>query len=332
MQTELLTSGLNVPPNEIIRQELVEQAFTRVPFAIGHAATQEYLRDFCDFAEFCFSEVDSNGKYPLVEAVCYSVNSNGSGIFYLERRRPGTINPNEPDKPPGPDSKDTMHFGPQTTRRATEALGGALPAEMKLFLEQSDYIWNLGVEAVRPVARAIGVEEIIYTEEREDHVILLRPLNYIPTLEDLLGETHLDRALITGSFDVSGPGAVAVAGTNGVRYPVDDIEYPIIDATEAELLEMVSHLEPIEQIEHLANVFFGGGMNHVQEPYHSRLAVYNMLIHAIRNLVPGQSRNALVMFFNSHLKYDGQPTSPGPKETGLNKIIERIREQAQQAA
>lgn len=295
-----------IPDRDELVSEWQEQGFANLPFGLGKAACQELFAHFKNFADLC---AEPDGK-KFERAVTYDVNGLGNGVYYFRYRQPGTVNPDEPDRPPGTDHKIKMHYGPQTIERAKSYLGGALPADMSEFLDASDEAYNEARRTLKIGTGLLGLEKVFLTPNRNEDVNHLCLLDYMPSDEEWLAEPHFDRGVFTIALSESSEGLRGAAG-----------QWP----TTVEQLEALRQkLSPIEHVEHVAKIFGGAGMNHL--PRHLReYAPVPFLAHDVEN-IPGQSRQSVVLFSNPHQLFTGYRTVPDEFETGFGKILEKIQE------
>src|SRR5687768_3125277 len=117
-QGTLLPEYPHTPSSAEIIGELHEQAYAELPFGMGHAERDELFVAFRNFVDIC----SEPGGKKLEDAVKFTVRKD-NGEYFLNYRRPGEINPHEPDRAPGTDHKYIFHYGAQTIERAKQALG-----------------------------------------------------------------------------------------------------------------------------------------------------------------------------------------------------------------
>lgn len=295
-------------PAEIV-DDLREQAYAPLPFALGKAACDELFTDFRSFVEMCTEP----GGEQLVDALTFDVNGIGNGVYYLQHRRPGEVNPHEQGRAPGKDHKYTFHFGSQTIARATAELG-VLPEQMAEFLDKCREFYGEMVKTAKIGAAALGLEHTMFNPDEMEDVHHLRLLDYVASLEPYLGEPHFDRGLATLAVTETRSGLRGVAGQNGKLVPV----------TVADIEALRANLRPIDHHEHEAKFFLGAGANHLPEHKRVRIAEIPLLGHDISNDFPGESRQSAVGFLNPHQKFAGF-TVPQSHETGFDDIIKSIR-------
>ncbi len=318
MGAQSLFAEIPHTPNdgEIIRS-IQEDGYAAVPFAIGKAACQEIFSDFRDFGELC-SMPDGQ---QLADAVTYHANDKGNGDYHFVHRVPGQINPHEKGRAPGKDHKLILHFGVQTIERAKAHLGGVLPTEMSDFLEKCNDMYDEARLATRLGAKALGLENVLFSGYYFDDVHHLRLIDYVASDKPLLGEDHFDRSVATVALTESDTGLRGVPGQNGYLEPV----------TEEYVLALRDKLKPIEHYEYEAKLFLAAGRNRLASKHRGKSEGLPLLGHDIQNDRPGAARQSAVFFANPHAQFRGY-TVPTKYETGFDDIIAKIRkQQAKQA-
>jgi hypothetical protein len=303
----LLEGYPDIPKSTDIINALENNGYAEVPFMLGRAACEELFDDFLGFVELC-QQPDTES---LVQAVTFDVNGLGNGAYHMTYRAPGSINPVETDRTPGSDHKYTFHFGTQTKDRATQALGGALPVEMKQCLETADEFFQEVLKSARIGAVALGLEQVMFGDKPETWVHHMRLLHYIGDTPDL-GAAHFDRSVATLAVSESRSGLRGAPGQNGYLEPL----------TIEQMQELEASLMPVAHHEHVSKFFLGAGFNHLPEKDRK----YNAPLfgHDILNDAPDTSRQAVVCFLNPTTEYSGY-TVPGSDETGFAEIYNRIQ-------
>lgn len=299
------------PSDETVRAELAEQAYAHVPFTLGRSACQELFANFSGFVEL-YQQADKKRGEEIKQALKYSVNDLGNGAYHFEYREPGMINPNEPDRPPGTDHKYILHYGPQTIARAKDELGGHLPAEMQVFLDNCDEFYEAGKKVLRVGAVALGVERAMFSANRDEDVHLLRVLDYQASPEENLGQIHFDRSVMTAALSESSTGLRGVGGQNGYLSPLSKRYFQ----------RLRNHLQPITHEEYMAKLFIGAGSNRLPEHLRALFKDIPLLAHDITNDNPGETRQAVVLFGNPHQRFTNYSV-PTKFETSWDDILER---------
>ncbi len=311
MQGSIFPEYPHIPSDQDITQSLKTIGYANLPFALGKGACQELFSRFSDFVDLC----NEPGGEELVEAVTFSVNDIGNGAYQLNYRRPGEINPNEIGRAPGKDHKYIFHFGSQTIARARTKLGETFPREMEECLGACEEFYIEAWKSSRIAARVLGVEGVLFSGRHEDDVHHLRLIDYMATDEPLLGEDHFDRSWGTLAFTESKAGLYGVPGDNGFIVPVSP-EY---------IHELEETMTPIEHHEYIAKFFLGAGVNRLPSPEREKHDGLPLLAHGIKNVTPGEKRQAGVFFLNPHNKFCGYSV-PKKFETGLGDIIESMQQ------
>lgn len=301
-----------MPSGPEISRQLEASGFAEIPNPLSKAHFEEAFGLFAGFVAL----TQEPGGNKLVTALSFNVGERGDSGYYFDRRRPGEINPIEPDRVPGDDHKDAYHHGPLSTIRARFALGGTLPREMADFLEIADDTLWTAVKVQRVGARALGLEETIHGAEPEDQIHLLRFLNYIAVKKEFLGEPHVDRSVTTVRMFEDKPGLMVAPFNNGHLEPIQttDVDQAIED------------MKPVDYVDGVAGFFLGAGYNHISDEIRAMNPDYPLLAHGVENRNPGEQRLAAVMFTNPHRHYPGY-TVPTSHETGLREIRERLETQ-----
>ncbi|GAC1390507.1 MAG: hypothetical protein NVSMB46_00340 [Candidatus Saccharimonadales bacterium] len=305
-QENLFSKNPLIPDNNEITHDVLLHGYSELPFQLGKSACTELFKEFDVFMGLC---LERNGS-TLSRSVAYETNSAGTGTYYVAFRRPGEINPAEPDRVPGTDHKYTFHFGSQTVQRAKNELG-ALPKEMLHFLDHTEEFYYAMTRTARLGATALGLERILFSDDASERNHHLRFLHYVGDNSDNLGAAHFDRSVASLAITESRSGLRGAPGQNGKISPI----------TSDYMKELMQKLRPIEHEENVAKFFLSAGYNHILD--NENINALPLLCHDILNDQPHEARFALVGFLNPTQEYRNYQ-APLSHETGCREIIQHL--------
>lgn len=295
-------------------EKLEDRGFISVPFGITGADIDPLFEQFRDYLDLCGEPDGQQFADAIAEKPPEGCRTIG-GDYWVTRRRRGEINPHSVNKAIATEDKDVAHIGPRTVELAESRIGRQLPVAMRMFLDSCVELHEAAKTAVRPVYRALGVEEVMLARDpmKDEHVIRL--LRYLGTTANLKADLHFDRSAFTLAAWESHPGLVGAPANNAQRQSLS------IDELEERALAALA--SPIEHTSGRAKVFLGAGYNRLSDDIYERNGRQPLLLHGVRNERPEEERDAVVIFMHPPANYPGYIV-PGPEETGIDTVRAHI--------
>jgi hypothetical protein len=315
--------------------KLNENGYVSVEFPVSGKDIDPLFGAFRDVLGEVYDEDGRvvKGGQDIIDAFKVEVPGRpGDGRGFIEQRRVGLVSTNEIGRDPGTDNKDQLHFLPwseeQIYRRFLHR-GGA-PQSVRTLVRQCVELQQAVQTAVRPVTRALGVEDIMFApkgmEDRNVHI--LRVIRYLGSAAnegvfiapDPLAELHFDRSKFTAAVWESASGLVGTPGNNAFGNPNLSVE-------EFDAMAERALAHPISHISRQAKFFAGAGYNRLPHPLLPASGNVPLLLHGVTDDNPGAERDAVVMFMNQHAAGGMNDWVVAPKsETGFGNVRDAILE------
>lgn len=293
-----------------LHENLYQHAFVPVGIDLGKGDLQTAIDKYLAFLEI-------GSEYH--EATRFLLTARGDGDFGQYSRVAGS----EGVRGDVADNKDIFHFGSLSRQLIESRINGALPWEMKEFLDTAEEIYWAGQRSKRnvlgeldylqtPKTNLIGIMQ----PERETLNDVLRFIAYYPN-DQKLAKGHFDRSTATLAIGESHEGLRIAPGQNGL----------FLDADETYLKQLESRLRPVEHKDHEAKFFLGAGWNRLPAKY--RIGNEELPL-AWHDVVPSEKqvdqkvmRWAIVMFINPQAEMT-EYIVPTPPETRPYKQLGRL--------
>lgn len=315
-------SQTNIEANAY-REQLREQGYISVPFGIDGSSIDPLFEQFREFSELAWAP-DGSGR-DLVEAMHYKVEERPKDAdYFMVHRRVGEVNPFNPDRSACTENKDLAHIGPLSRRLANERLGKRMPAVMREFLDSCVEIHEETKRVVRPVFRALGIEDLMLAQDPEKDIHMVRVLRYLGSTATHKADLHFDRAAATLAAWESSPGLVGAPGNNSIGNSS-------LSASELESVAAQANATPLDHQSGQAKFFLSSGYNRLPDSVHRRNGYLPLLAHGVINEQPEEERDAVVVFMNPHLGVKDYVV-PEPWETGLDDVYAHLRQLEERAA
>lgn len=320
--------------SQYILEHLREYGYVSTGMELGSEQIAETFDSFEAVLQEIYEGPVKHGQR-LIDAlaVTYPGREHDSKGF-IERRQIGVVSAYEIDRAPATESKDILHFTPQTYRYASEYFGGneKVPAVLKLLLDQCVEIHEAAKKGMQPALKALGLDKIILAPKGSamEDIHVLRLLKYPPMTPgelallppDARAELHFDRSIVTGAFCESEPGLVGGPANNHIGLPeltMDEFESMRLQALDSPIQHRRKHIK----------VFAGAGYNHTPEEIRKINGDLPLLLHGVKN--GRQERKAGVLFCNAHGGIKGVQV-PKAYETGYGEVYKVLRERAETSA
>lgn len=222
------------------------------------------------------------------------------------------------------DNKDIFHFGAQTRQIIEARLNGAMPEEMKTFLDSAEAVFWAAQRAKREALCQLDTLEAGLVEitlpERVDINDVLRFIAYYPN-EGALAKGHFDRSMATLTVWESHEGLRIAPGQNGWFLDLDGQGMANIEAK----------LKPVFYNEGEAKFMLGAGWNRLPSNYrfgNNYLPLgWHDVVESDKKVNDRVMREAVVMFINPHLGLETYSV-PSPPETRPYKQLGRLAQMA----
>ncbi len=292
------------------RESLVEKGYMPVGVDIGYSDFEQAMERY-----LAFLEIDE--KYH--DATRFYAGGNVNYDFGQFRRQPNT----ESHRGVVLDNKDIFHFGSQTRQVVEARLTGALPKDMKDFLDIAEDIFWESHRSKRAALEVIdsyqaGLVGICLPETGEIRDTV-RFIAYYPSDDGILAKGHFDRSMATIALAESHPGLRIAPGQNGLH----------IDADEVYLKNLEANLQNVEYAEGQGKFFLGAGWNRLPEYYrfgnHDLPLGWHDVVKTDQQINDQLMRWAIIHFINPHAEFVTANTLvPTPAETRPYKQLGRI--------
>lgn len=292
-----------------VHENLYEKGYVPVGIDLGKSDLQTAIDRYSAFLEI-------GEEYH--ELTRFLSTPRGDGDFGQYRRVSG----GHGERGEVADNKDIFHFGAQSRQVIEARLQGALPTDMKNFLDVAEEIYWAAQRSKRQTLQELdyyqmGLVGIMQPEVGTINDVL-RFITYYPN-EEKLAKGHFDRSTCTLAIGESHEGLRIAPGQNGLK----------IDANEKYLAYLEEHLQPVEHIDREAKFFLGAGWNRLPMQYNSGGRNDDLPL-AWHDVVPSEKRVddkvmrwAVVMFINPYVEMD-RYVVPTPAETRPYKQLGRL--------
>jgi hypothetical protein len=268
-----------------LRESIYEKGYAPVGIDLGRSDLQTAMDRYLAFLEL-------DEKFHSITQ--FELTGRGDGDFGQFRRTAG----NEGVRGTVADNKDIFHFGSMTRQVVEARLSGALPHEMKEFLEAAEEIYWTGQRAKKQALEQLDYFEMglvgVMQPERETINDVLRFIAYYPNKGNL-AKGHFDRSTATLAIGESHEGLRITPGQNGF----------IIDADEAYMNSLDNKLQPVTHSEGEAKFFLGAGWNRLPDYLRvgneDRPLAWHDVVESSTTVDEKVMRWAIVMFCNPHL-------------------------------
>lgn len=281
-----------------IHENLYEQGYAPIGIDIGYSDLETAMERYMAFIEL-------DEKYH--EATRHFSTDRGDGDFGQFRRIAGA----EGMRGAMPDNKDIFHFGTNTRQVIEARLSGALPRDMKAFLDATEEIFWAGERSKRQALEELdwlqtGLVGIMMPENGTINDVL-RFIAYHPN-EGQLAKGHFDRGVCTLAIGESHEGLQIAPGQNGLRL---DCDQAYMDALE-------KNLQPVTHMSEEVKFFLGAGWNQLPGAYrqgnHDLPLGYHDVIESDKQVNDKVMRWAIVQFCNPQTELQDYVV-PTPAET-----------------
>lgn len=290
-----------------IHENLYENGYAPVGIDIGYSDLESAMERYLAFLEL---DETYHG------ATRFDSTQRGDGDFGRFRRVAGT----EGARGAMPDNKDIFHFGVHT-RQVTEArLSGALPRDMKEFLDAAEEIFWAGERSKKRALEELdwlrtGLVGLM-TPEGGTLNDVLRFIAYYPN-DGRLAKGHFDRGVCTLAIGESHEGLQITKGQNGFA----------LDCSQAYMDKLEQDLEPVTHASGEAKFFLGAGWNRLPDEYrqgnHDLPLGWHDVVESDKQVNDHVMRWAIVQFCNPMLEFQDY-TVPKEPETRPYKQLGRI--------
>jgi hypothetical protein len=306
------------------RAMLREEGYINVEFGIDGNNIDPLFDQFRELSELIWTPEGTH--FDLEDALHYTIDERPKDAdYFMVHRRIGEINPHSPDRAVGTDSKDLAHIGPRSMQEAKAKLGKRMPKVMREFIGSCLEIHEVTKQAVRPVYRALGMEDLMLAKNPENDIHMVRVLRYLGSTTTHKADLHFDRAVATVAAWESSPGLVGAPGNNSIgdsRLTPGDLIDTIAAANASDLIHESGK----------AKFFLAAGYNRLpDEEVFEKNGPLPLLAHGVLNQDPNEERDAVVVFMNPHLGVKGYVV-PSPEETGLSDVYGHLINSQERAA
>lgn len=300
------------------QQALRSEGFISLPSGLQPHEIEPVFEQFRELYDLMYAD-DGSGK-ELYDAFRYEVPERPRDADYFQvRRRVGDINMFSQNGAIGTDDKDVAHIGPRTMLHARERLGKRMPKIMEQFIESCTEIHEQTKQAVRPVYRELGIEDIMLAKNPLDDIHMVRVLRYLGTEATHKADLHFDRSVATFAVWESSTGLVGAPGNN-------DYLHPTTVASVMKTVEQANN-SPVNHVPGHGKFFLGAGYNHLPAEVREPQGELPLFAHGVVNSDPDQERSAVVVFMNPRLGYEPY-TVASKHETDLNDLQTHLKTQA----
>lgn len=292
-----------------VHEGLHEKGYVPVGIDLGRSDLQTAIDRYT-----AFLEIDEQYH----ELTRFLSTPRGDGDFGQYRRVSG----GQGERGEIADNKDIFHFGVQSRQVIESRLRGALPEDMKNFLNVAEEIYWAAQRSKRQTLQELdhygmGLVGIMQPEVGTINDVL-RFITYYPN-EEKLAKGHFDRSTCTLAIGESHEGLRVAPGQNGLK----------VDANEEYLATLEERLQPVEHVEGEAKFFLGAGWNRLPMRYNSGGRNEDLPL-AWHDVIPSDKqvdekvmRWAVVMFINPKVEFEGYYV-PSPAETRPYKQLGRL--------
>lgn len=298
---------------DYIYEQLENKGFVSVGYGVTAADLDPLFDQFSEFLDVC----DEPGGERFAEALAFTPTDPTAGAdYFVSRRRVGQINPHSINPAPATEDKDIAHIGPRSLELATHRLRGNVPSVMRTFLLSCVELQQATLRAIRPIYRALDLEDVMLAPNHLDDQLVTRLLKYLAGTALFKADLHIDRSAFTAANLESEPGLVGTPSHNGIRRPISAEEF------EADMAQAAA--TPIAHRSGELKFFVGAGYNRLPDEIYARNGDLPQLLHGVTNNNPGNERLAIVKFHNPPAGLSGY-TIPDQYETGASEIQARLR-------
>lgn len=260
---------------------------------------------------------------PIHETTRYFNTERGDGDFGQFERVAKT----EGARGETPDTKDIFHFGANSRQVIESRIHGALPQDLKRFLDNTEALfWSSERAKKRALAELdwtkAGLLDIMCSERGTNNDVL-RLISYRedPNNQGVLAKGHFDRGVCTLAIGESHEGLNIAPGQNGL---VEDCDMFYMHDLEA-------YAQPVLHQDGQAKFFLGAGWNRLPERYQAGNHDLPLGWHNVRETPTRVNdkvlRWAIVRFCNPIIEFVDY-TVPTPPETRPYKQLGRLSVEA----
>lgn len=294
-----------------LHQNIIETGYAPIPISVTKEDLAATIGSYLGFLELP-SDYHKITRFELTD--------RGDGDFGQFRR----VANEDSQRGSRPDNKDIFHFGSMTRQIVEERVAGALPTELKGFLDQTEELYWSAQRAKHIALRELDAENNgllrALQPERSRINDVLRLIAYYPN-EGSLAKGHFDRSTATLAIGESHPGLRMAPGQNGLRVN-PDANY---------MTKLENRMTAVDHHSEQAKFFLGAGWNRLPNRLTAENKNLPLAFHDVIN--NGQRvgeqvmRWAAVMFINPHADFVGYKV-PSQAETRPYKQLGRLAEAA----
>lgn len=290
-----------------LRENLYEKGYAPVGIDLGKSDLQTAMDKYLVFLEL-------DQKFHKMTQ--FDLTTRGDGDFGQFTRTASSVGA----RGIVADNKDILHFGSMSRQVIEARLSGAMPAEMKDFLESAEEIYWSGQRAKRHALEQLDYFNMglvgIMQPETETINDVLRFIAYYPN-DGNLAKGHFDRSTATLAIGESHEGLRITPGQNGL----------VLDADDSYMKSLDHNLQPVTHTEREAKFFLGAGWNRLPDYLRTgnedRPLAWHDVVPSDRTVDDQVMRWAIVMFMNPHLGV-GDYIVPTQPETRPHKKLGRL--------